>query len=99
MVIKKVVRTFGMPFFPPLEQLLEEFMLQKQQFGVAVVAPVHPQYRTMVGVGVGFRTLNVDADIQEYLATELGRDVDADVPLAGDVTVPYLNPFVPVPFR
>lgn len=87
-----------MPFFPPLEELLEDFTLQKQQqFGVAVVAPVDPRYMSMVGIGVGFRTLNVDEDVQEYLAAEMGEEINADVPLAGDVTFPYLNLVVQVP--
>ncbi len=87
-----------MLFFPPLEEILEELAIQKQQqFSSAVVAPVPPQYRTMVGVGVGFRTLNVDEDVRKYLATEMGEDVNADVPLAGDVTFPHLNLVVQVP--
>ncbi len=98
MIIKKISLSKKMPFFLPLEEVIEEFTLQKQQqFGVAVVAPIEPQYKTMIGIGVGFRTLNVDADVQEYLVAEMGEEVNADVPLAGDVTFPYLSVVFQVP--
>ncbi len=87
-----------MLFFPPLEELLREFALKKQEeFGIVVASPAQLQYRTMLGVGVGFRALNVDDDIRDYLTAEMGEDVTADVPLAGDVIFPYLNVVVQVP--